>query len=205
MPHTEPSAAPAFKHPSLAAALVAASGEMTDPHKSAENPHFRSKYADLGAVLAVVRPVFARHGLALRSGTEVLDSLATVVFVEILHESGQKDRSTVLVPPKVAENPQQLGSFVSYMRRYLTQAAANITGDDDDGNAAQAAVAMARTQAPKATAKGPSNAELKAALTAADTLEAVRALRPAIMTCSDASLRDAYRARFADLDSRKVA
>lgn len=200
MPHTEPSTAPVFKHHSLAAALVAASGEMTDPHKASENPHFRSKYADLGAVLAVVRPVFARHGLALRSGTEVLDSLATVVFVEILHESGSSTRSTVLVPPKVAENPQHLGSFVSYMRRYLTQAAANITGDDDDGNAAQAAVAMARTQAPKATAKGPSAPELKAKLMSAETLEEVRALRPAIMTSTDASLRDAYRARFADLE-----
>ena len=49
----------------LAAALALAQGEVENAHKNSANPHFRSKYADLAEIINTVRPVFAKHGLAI--------------------------------------------------------------------------------------------------------------------------------------------
>ena len=49
----------------IAEALSAAQAELTDPPKDSVNPHFKSRYADLATVLKTVRPVLARHGIAL--------------------------------------------------------------------------------------------------------------------------------------------
>ena len=42
---------------SLAAALAKAQGEMENASKNSQNPHFKSKYADLAEILNTVRPV----------------------------------------------------------------------------------------------------------------------------------------------------
>jgi hypothetical protein len=43
----------------LSAALSAAQGELENASKNSQNPHFRSKYADLAEIINTVRPVFA--------------------------------------------------------------------------------------------------------------------------------------------------
>lgn len=185
-------------HATLAAALVAAQSEMVDPRKNADNPHFRSKYADLPEVLGIVRPVFARHGLALWSGLDVTPEGHALVVLDIIHGgTGEKLRSAAPVPPSVLDNPQKVGSFVSYMRRYLTQAAANIAADDDDANMASSAP---RSVAAPATSKSPAVksaavSALKAEIEAASTLEVLTALRPRVVDCADNAVRKAYAAK----------
>ena len=49
----------------LFAAMVTAAGEMKNPPKDSVNPHFKSRYADLATVLDTVRPVLAKHRLAV--------------------------------------------------------------------------------------------------------------------------------------------
>ena len=49
----------------IATALAAAQGEIENPTKNADNPFFKSKYADLAEVLGVVRPVFAKQQLSV--------------------------------------------------------------------------------------------------------------------------------------------
>ena len=53
----------AVKATTLAAALVAAQGEFTAVAKDADNPFFKSEYATLLAVTAMLRPILAKHGL----------------------------------------------------------------------------------------------------------------------------------------------
>ena len=188
MPPETTAAAPSttIKHATLAAALVAAQGEVTDPRKSAENPHFRSRYADLAEVLHVVRPVFGRHGLAIWSGITVTEGGVTVVAVDLIHEGGEHRRSAVPISAAILGDPQKCGSFVSYMRRYLTQGIANVTGDDDDGNAASA---------PKAsTPRIDETGALIERIRACNDIDDLRAMRAAV-SAAGATASAAWKAR----------
>lgn len=121
----------------LSKALSAAQGEIDDPSKDRENPHFRSSYATLAAVLAVVRPAFARHGLSVVQGASTTAE-GVAVSTRILHQSGEWIEETLSAPP-AKRDPQGIGSAVTYLRRYGLMSMAGVAAaeDDDDGEAAQ--------------------------------------------------------------------
>ena len=115
----------------LAAALVAAQGEMTHASKDAENPHFKSGYASLQSVYDAVRPVFAKHGLAVVQYVH-----GRYLISMLLHKSGQRIVSQAELPDSQG-NPQKDGSAITYFRRYVLMGMAGIApADDDDGNKA---------------------------------------------------------------------
>lgn len=121
----------------LAEALAAAQMEITDPAKDAVNPHFRSRYADLATVLKTVRPVLARHGIAMTQTTQILDG--ALVLVTRLHWRDEELVGYYPIQP-VKADPQGYGSALTYARRYTIQAIVGVAADDDDdGNAASAA------------------------------------------------------------------
>lgn len=122
----------------LAEALAAAQLEITDPAKDAVNPHFRSRYADLATVLKTVRPVLARHGLAITQTTQV-DEQGRLLLVTRLHWRDEELVGYYPIQP-VKADPQGYGSALTYARRYTIQAIVGVAADDDDdGNAASAA------------------------------------------------------------------
>lgn len=114
-------------------AIVKAQGEMVNPPKNADNPFFKSKYADLPSILDITRPVLAENGLGimvfpLREGCEVLLS----------HGSGEWiyfDNPMPLILDK--DTMQGEGSAITYARRQIECALFHLAADtDDDGNAA---------------------------------------------------------------------
>lgn len=119
----------------LTAALVKAQAEVQNPTKNKANPHFKSTYADLPAVLEAVVPVLNAHGLAvcqLLSEYAGYPALTTV----LTHESGEFYESTINLRPAKTD-PQGVGSAITYLRRYSLLALAGVAADDDDdGNAA---------------------------------------------------------------------
>lgn len=120
--------------PELFAAIAAAQAEVENATKSATNPHFKSRYADLAEVLNTVRPVFARHGLAIIQAVSSHGQEVTVTTT-IGHKTGGFVTSalTALAPTLKV---QDLGSVTTYLRRYSVAAMAGISQEDDDGNAA---------------------------------------------------------------------
>lgn len=128
----------------LFAAVVAAGGELKNPPKDSVNPHFKSRYADLATVLDTVRPVLTRHKLAVVQMPTEMDGgpgLATT----LVHESGEWMRSTVrLYPGK--QDPQGIGSALTYARRYGLQAVLGIAADDDDDGHAGSRPAAQKAQ-----------------------------------------------------------
>ena len=127
----------------LAEALAAAQLEITDPAKDAVNPHFRSRYADLATVLKTVRPVLARHGLAITQTTQV-DEQGRLLLVTRLHWRDEELVGYYPIQP-VKADPQGYGSALTYARRYTIQAIVGVAADDDDdGNAASAAPSKPR-------------------------------------------------------------
>ena len=118
----------------IAAALAKAQAQMKAAVKDSINPHFKSRYADLAAVLDAVRGPLSTNGIAIVQGVEADETAATVTTL-LAHISGQWVKSSLRLPAPQA-NAQGFGSAVTYARRYLLSAMAGIAQDDDDGNAA---------------------------------------------------------------------
>jgi hypothetical protein len=135
----------------LAPALVAAQAEVENATKNANNPHFRSQYADLAEIIRTVKPVFTSHGLAIMQIPGLEDGHATVETM-LVHESGEWITGMAGAPLAKAD-PQGVGSAITYLRRYSLAGFAGIAQEDDDGNAASQGTAPSAKTA-KAPAKG---------------------------------------------------
>lgn len=118
----------------IATALAIAQGEIENAVKNSNNPHFRSKYADLAEILNTVRPVFAKHGIAVVQSPSYADGIVSVTTT-MMHKSGQYMTDTCYAPATKLD-PQGVGSAITYLRRYSLAAFAGIAQEDDDGNAA---------------------------------------------------------------------
>jgi hypothetical protein len=120
----------------LAAALVKAVGELSDVPKGRQvnaGP-MRYRYADLGDALGMVRPVLAKHGIAVLQ--QVTSEPGTVqVWTTLLHSSGQYMTQAPLGMPE-GKTPQATGSAITYARRYALLAALGLATEDDDGQSA---------------------------------------------------------------------
>lgn len=120
----------------LAAAMAAAQAQMGGAAKDANNPFFKSKYADLSSVVAAVKAPFADNGLSYVQ-FPIEDGGRVGVETVLMHKSGEwlSQRFTVQLSKQDA---QGAGSAITYCRRYALQAIAGIPSEDDDGNAASA-------------------------------------------------------------------
>ncbi|HHZ70631.1 MAG TPA: single-stranded DNA-binding protein [Flavobacteriales bacterium] len=118
----------------IAVAMCKAQGEMGGAHKGANNPFFKSKYADLGSVVEAVKEPFATNGLSYVQ-FPINDGDRIGVETILMHESGEwlSDRFTVKA---TKQDAQGAGSVITYCRRYGLQAVAGIPSEDDDGHAA---------------------------------------------------------------------
>lgn len=120
----------------LAEALVKAQSSMGPVKRQTTNPFFKMKYAELSVVLDAIRKPLSEHGLSLIQAPETKDG-EVVLTTMLLHVSGEWIKSSLSVKPKDAQNPQVLGSIITYLRRYTAPGYALIASeDDDDGNAA---------------------------------------------------------------------
>jgi uncharacterized protein (DUF3820 family) len=115
----------------LHSALVKAIAETQDVHADSTNPFHKNKYASLGAHLALIKPIFAKHGLAVVQ-FPTSDENRIGVLTTIIHEEGSQMMQEICIP--VADNVkgQDAGAIISYLRRYALAAVAGIATDDDD-------------------------------------------------------------------------
>jgi len=138
-----------IKH--LAVAMNKAQAVMSGAKKSAANPFFKSKYANLEEVIACIKEPFESNGLSFMQFPITEDDRAGVETI-VMHESGEWiSGSFMLKCSKI--DPQGMASAITYARRYGIQSIAGIPSEDDDGNAA--------SQAPKKPAMTPKEAVAK--------------------------------------------
>lgn len=134
----------------LSAALAKAQAEIENASKTANNPHFKSKYADLAEVLNTVRPVMSRHGIAIVQMPSFESGLASVETL-MTHSSGEWI-SNICSAPVSKQDAQGVGGAITYLRRYSLASFAGIAQEDDDANAA---VGQRQTPAPARPAEKP--------------------------------------------------
>lgn len=154
----------------LFAAMALAQSEVENASKASVNPHFKSRYADLAEVLNTVRPVFARHGLAIIQSTACDGAVVTVTTAIVHKEGGFVTSDASCIPARF--DAQGIGASTTYLRRYALAAMAGIAQEDDDGNAAQ------HNRPPQQTARSSGKlAGILDRIAAAETLDDLGAIR----------------------------
>jgi len=88
----------------------------------------------LSAVLSAGREALSKNDLAVIQTTEPSDA-GIVVITTLAHKSGEWIRGKLCMTP-VKNDPQGIGSCITYARRYALSAIVGIAQVDDDGNTA---------------------------------------------------------------------
>lgn len=129
----------------LAKALLESQRQIEGVSKDSENPHFKSKFADLTAVIEATIPVLNKNGIVVIQAP-VAPPLEghLALSTTLLHESGESI-SGVAVVPLSKQDPQAYGSAMTYARRYSLASIIGLKTLDDD-----AETAVGRTPAPVA-------------------------------------------------------
>jgi hypothetical protein len=150
----------------FAKAFVAAQKATEAVKKANSNPAFKSKYADLAAVVEAVVPALNNAGIGVLQ-FPAYDGDFVSITTTLIHESGSSVTATLALRPSKSD-PQGVGSATTYARRYSLLAMTGAAPEDDDGNAASG------PQEPRRTAQEPQRQEPKPPTLAerADRLEA---------------------------------
>jgi hypothetical protein len=135
----------------LAKSLAAFQSKFKNPPKNKTNPFFNSTYVDLADALDLIRKGLSEEGVSFIQLTSAGED-RVVLHTRLLHVSGQWIEGTYPVT-KLAK-AQEMGSALTYARRYALFALVGIAGeDDDDGNAATHGDKKAETVVTKAVEK----------------------------------------------------
>ena len=114
------------KNKNLETQLLQFQKKINAVKKDAINPHFKKSYATLTQILSEVKPVLSEFDILL---TQPI--IENKVGTELTY-SGQKLTSFIELPTNL--NPQQLGSAITYFRRYTLAALLSLEIEDDDAN-----------------------------------------------------------------------
>jgi len=104
--------------------------EVGKVSKNSKNPHFKNTYADLNALIDAVEPILLEKGLLMLQ--PIQNGNVTTVIIDC--ESSESIESSIALP--ALQDPQKLGSAITYFRRYTLQSLLSLQAEDDDGNKA---------------------------------------------------------------------
>ena len=117
-----------MENKSLNEKLMAFQKKITAIKKDATNPHFKSTYASLPQILSEVKPILNDVGLVLTQPIKDNSVFTCLSDGSNYIESG--------IPLPSGLNPQQIGSAITYYRRYTLASLLSLEIDDDDANEA---------------------------------------------------------------------
>jgi hypothetical protein len=108
--------------------LLKVQNEIGAISKSATNPFFKSKYFDINVLIREVLPILNKHELTL------LQPIKDGEVCSVISDGKNSIESGVKLPE--INDPQKLGSAITYFRRYTLQSLLSLQAEDDDGNMA---------------------------------------------------------------------
>jgi hypothetical protein len=153
----------------IASALSQAQAVLTGAVKDSVNPHFKSRYADLASCWDACRKALTSNGIAVVQMPE-RDVIGYYVETLLTHSSGEWIASKCYIHLQ-KDDPQGLGSAITYARRYGLSAMVGICPEDDDAELAQ------RTASATAAARGPAPVIPRPAATPARVANPVTGLK----------------------------
>jgi len=114
----------------LLTALSKVKKEVGTLSKTETNPFFKSKYFDINSLIQQVEPLLEKNGLILLQ--PIIEGKVKSAIYHI--ETGDVVFSEIDLPQ--LNDPQKLGSAITYYRRYTLQSLLGLQAEDDDGNKA---------------------------------------------------------------------
>jgi hypothetical protein len=112
----------------IAGALVKFQASVSKVAKESNNPFFKSKYASLANILDTIQKPLSECGLAISQFPDA-NALTTII---VHAESGEWMESSYVMPVAKQNDPQAMGSAMTYARRYALGSILNLNIDDDD-------------------------------------------------------------------------
>ena len=106
--------------------------------KNATNPHFKKSYSDINAIIEAVEPILLENGLLLLQPIQGNSVCTQIICID----SNESIESCMELPAGL--NPQQVGSAVTYYRRYTLSSILCLQSVDDDANMASVPVKAAK-------------------------------------------------------------
>ena len=161
----------------LAGALSRAQGEFETitAEKTGQLGHRKYKYADFASTVTAVRPILAKHGLAVVQRPLETDGQLVKLETLLTHKSGEWIASTLCIQ-SVNTTAQGIGSALTYARRYgYSSMLGLVTDDDDDGKDAGKPQGFKKTE--PVTHKSTLRVEIP--VPACDELDRARIIRAA--------------------------
>lgn len=140
----------------IAGALVNFQATVSKVSKESKNPFFKSKYASLANILDTIQKPLSECGLAITQFPDG-DALTTLI---VHAESGEWMESSYVMPVAKQNDPQAMGSAMTYARRYALGSILNLNIDDDDDGEK----AMGRTTEAKREEMTPAHPKWAAAV-----------------------------------------
>lgn len=108
--------------------------------KDAQNPHFKNTYASLPNILAEVK--LKLNALKCTLTQPVVDGQVMTIVTDT--ESGESLQSCLPIPSGL--NAQQIGSAITYFRRYTLCSLLSLEIEDDDGYEASTSTQAAQAE-----------------------------------------------------------
>ena len=102
--------------------------------KNATNPHFKKSYSDINAITEAVEPILLENGLLLLQPIQGNSVCTQIICID----SNELIESCMELPAGL--NPQQMGSCLTYYRRYTLVSLCSLQSVDDDANLASVPV-----------------------------------------------------------------
>ena len=114
----------------LLKALANVKKEVGKLSKTETNPFFKSKYFDVNSLIEQVEPLLEKNGLLLLQPI-INNEVKSIIY----HcESELSVESSIQLTQ--FNDPQKLGSAITYYRRYTLQSLLGLQAEDDDANKA---------------------------------------------------------------------
>ncbi len=126
----------------IAKALAKAQLKISGAEKDRQNPHFKQHYATLASVWDACHLALNENEIAIVQSPAIAPDGQQLLVTILAHGSGQWFRGEYRLSP-AKNDPQGMGSAVTYARRYSLSCMTGVApkDDDDDGNAAANAAA----------------------------------------------------------------
>ncbi len=136
-------------------AIVRCQNEMRPVAHNCQNSHTNSKYANLEAVDAVIKPIYQKHGFGIIFNNPDLVDGQLKITADVVRDGFSKPYSMIIGNDALGAKgggtkslAQGAGSSMSYAKRYLKCSIFDITivGSDVDGNRPTAYVSIDQEQ-----------------------------------------------------------
>jgi len=142
----EPSKVWTVKKHNIKTALLAFQKLAVTAKKDGKNPHFRSNYSTLESVIEAVKQgnqfgLFFTQEMTYEYVSDINggNSVIPVVSTKVMHEHDDtviESKLPIMLAQANMENPQKIGSAITYYKRYTLQSVYGLPSEDDDGNVA---------------------------------------------------------------------